>query len=74
MPVKVRILRRRVINVELFEETKRVVRILYQAEGLPPRVIWVDEDKATEENVKKLIALDLRYNIGITDAEVEIVE
>jgi len=40
-------------------ETKRVVAVTYQIEGMSPRTVWIDKDKYTDENLKKLIQEDL---------------
>lgn len=39
--------------------TKQVVAVTYLAPGLPPRTIWIDKDKYTEDNLKQVIRQDM---------------
>jgi len=61
-PVKytARIVARRLIEISGPEgKTIPVLRITYTIPGFPPRTIWIDRDKATKENITKLIQEDL---------------
>ena len=41
------------------EEEKKVVAITYRVETKPPRTVYVDKDKYTDEAVKEAIKLDM---------------
>jgi len=47
-------------------EVKKVLAITYRVDDYPPRTIWIDEDKLTDENLKNAIKEDLKkYRIGL---------
>jgi len=70
--VKVKIVSRNVVKIPASdEEVTELARISYQYPGLPPRTVWIDKDKATKENVLKLIKADLA-RVGIHGAELEL--
>jgi len=55
-----RVVSRNVINIPVTaEKTVKVLRLTYQVAGFPPRTIWIDYDKATKENIMRMIAADL---------------
>lgn len=59
------IISHRVVLIPQAEDAPaQVRRITYRAEGLPPRTIWIDVDRDSEENVKLLIKADLQSVLG----------
>ena len=67
-----RIVAREVINITgAGGKIIPVMRFTYVVENFPPRTVWIDKDKATKENVTKLIAADLSSLLG-RKVEVEV--
>jgi len=70
--VAVKIVGKAVIKIPITdEETREMARITYKYDGLPPRTIWIDTDKATKENVARMIKADLA-KAGVEVGEVEL--
>ena len=67
-----RIVAREVINITgAGGKVIPVMRFTYVVENFPPRTVWIDKDKATKENVTKLITADLSSLLG-RKVEVEV--
>jgi hypothetical protein len=67
-----RIVAREVINITgAGGKVIPVMRFTYVVENFPPRTVWIDKDKASKENVTKLVATDLSSLLG-RKVEVEV--
>jgi hypothetical protein len=67
-----RIVAREVINITgAGGKVIPVMRFTYVVENFPPRTVWIDKDKASKENVAKLVAADLSNLLG-RKVEVEV--
>jgi hypothetical protein len=67
-----RIVAREVINITgAGGKIIPVMRFTYVVENFPPRTVWVDKDKASKENVTKLVTADLSNLLG-RKVEVEV--
>jgi len=67
-----RIVAREVINITgAGGKIIPVMRFTYVVENFPPRTVWIDKDKASKENVTKLVAADLSNLLG-RKVEVEV--
>lgn len=53
-------------------EVNKVLAVTYEAPGLPPRTLFVDKEKASEEEILKLIRLDLERRMATKAKEVEV--
>jgi len=69
--MKIEILERlRVIVKPSIDEEAPMIAVTYKTDTGIVRTVWIDEEKATEENIQKLILADLEA-IGVKPGEVE---
>lgn len=70
--MKIKIIEAKPIRVKRTKnEVVNVVKVCYEADRIR-RCIWIDEDKFTEENVKRMIKADLEKAKSIVGGEIEI--